>query len=438
MPSHAYYGRNATEALLSFRAAVDVPFSPRATLADLNREGRLRQEALSRLDTQIQHLMGTFQSVSFQQTFGYPGVLGEAYNVRFLSITSGSLAGRRVLHYDFKGRVVFHKGAFRSGAERRVPVRLPLSPDLIYDMGIVRGANRCTDPHYSGEEDFWYFWDPELRGCPLAGGSPAILTTVGALQPIPNTQLSYPEYDQLFGPNGNGDLVDAWVFIGYINDIDNYRRVNRRDDAVRALKFVDQDLRGRGFVLTEHRDAFREYADGRRVQGINYFKVYERRVRTLGRDVVMRVNVLLADTDVGSRDRTFHRYLVPAMERGDIIIYDGHSGLGANVDLATLPNIRFNPRKYQIMFFNGCSSYPYFNGAFFRAKGGTQHLDIVTSGLPTFSDSAGPNIVTFLDRFIDGEPRSWQKILSELEVSNGQNGTYLTGVNGDHDNRWRP
>jgi hypothetical protein len=28
--------------------------------------------------------------------------------------------------------------------------------------------------------------------------------------------------------------------------------------------------------------------------------------------------------------------------------------------------------------------------------------------------------------------------LNELEQSNGDNGTYLTGVNGDEDNRWSP
>jgi hypothetical protein len=135
---------------------------------------------------------------------------------------------------------------------------------------------------------------------------------------------------------------------------------------------------------------------------------------------------------------TFHRYLVPALEEADVLVYDGHSGLGGNLDLATLPTIRFNPDKYQIFFFNGCSSYPYFNGNFIEAKGGTEMLDVITSGLPTFTHTAGPNMVAFLDNFLEGKTQSYQTILSELERSNGDEESYLTGVNGDEDNDWRP
>jgi hypothetical protein len=142
----------------------------------------------------------------------------------------------------------------------------------------------------------------------------------------------------------------------------------------------------------------------------------------------------LGDTGINSEDKTFHIRLVDAFENSDILVYDGHSGLGGNLDLESLPKINFNKKKYQIYFFNGCSSYPYFNGAFFAAKGGTKYLDVVTSGLPTFADTAGPNVMAFLDNFIKGKSLSYQTILRGLEVSNEDYGTYLTGVNGDEDN----
>jgi hypothetical protein len=413
--AHAYYGRRSTEAKLTFDAVADV-------------------ERAEQIDDQIQHLMGSFQAPSFQEGFGYPGVLGERYTYRITKREAGSAPGRKRLHYKFEGTVVFQKDAFRSSPTRQVPIKLPLAPDLVYDLGVKRGKNYCTDEHYNDEGDFWYFWDPEMKGCPLANDSENVLRLRGRLERLPNTRATYPEYDRLYGDNGNGDAVDIAIFFGYIEDIASLRRPNRRDDAVDALRYVDRELTDQGFEQVEKLDAFREYADGRRVKGINYLRRYERELRGLK----LRVFVLLADTAIESRDETFHRYLIPAFRRSDVLVYDGHSGLGGNLDLAALPSIRWNREKYQILFFNGCSSYPYFNGNFFKAKGGSRNLDIVTSGLPTYSTTAGPNVMAFVQRFLDGEKRTYQKILDDLEDSNGEEGTYLTGVNGDEDNRWHP
>jgi hypothetical protein len=208
------------------------------------------------------------------------------------------------------------------------------------------------------------------------------------------------------------------------------------------MRYLESDLKARGFVLTKKKNAFRIYQDGREFPGVNFIRLYEKEVRTIGPapTQVMKVRVLamLADTDITSRDGTFHRYFVSAMKNADVVLYDGHSGLGGNLDLTQLPRFRFNPHKYQVFFFNGCSSYPYFNGSFFRRKGGSRNLEVITSGLPTFSSTSGPNTVAFLSRFLDGKPRSYQTILSEIEASNGDWGHFLIGVSGDQDNRWRP
>ena len=42
--------------------------------------------------------------------------------------------------------------------------------------------------------------------------------------------------------------------------------------------------------------------------------------------------------------------------------------------------IDFDLNLYQLFFMNGCSSYPYFNGSYFKAKGGSRNLEIITSG----------------------------------------------------------
>lgn len=436
--AQAYYGRNSAEACLTFETQADVLIPGNPTAVSLNRQGLARTRALRQVDFQVRHLMGSFQSVSFTEEFGYPGVLGESYDITFLKVAPGSEPGRTLLTYQFKGKVVFHKGAFRNRSERRVPIQLPLSPDLIYGHGVVGGLNRCTDEHYNSEGDFWYFWDPELEGCPLRGGSDHLVVVEGRLEAIPNTRLTYPEYDLLYGDNGNGDTLEIAVLIGYIGYVGDLRYPNRHDDGAIGFRFVERKLREKGFEVTERRDAFRESANGRNVAGINFYRVLEKRVRRGGRDQLIRVRVLLADTAVNARDLTFHRYLIPAFAEADVLVYDGHSGLGSVLDLGSIPGLEFDPAKYQVFFVNGCSTYPYFNGRFVEAKGGSRMLDVVTAGLPTFAYTTGPNVVAFLDSFLDGKTKSYQRILQELERSNGDADTYLTGVSGDEDNRWRP
>ena len=47
-------------------------------------------------------------------------------------------------------------------------------------------------------------------------------------------------------------------------------------------------------------------------------------------------------------------------------------------------------------------------------------------------------MVTFLGGFVDGKTLSNQAIMQRLDHSNGREGTYLYGVNGDEENTWHP
>src|SRR3990167_1633442 len=112
--ARAYYGRNSTEARLTYSASVEIEHEGTIDLAVINRRGRARNAVFAKVDAQIQHLMGTFQSESFVEDFGFPGVLGERYVVNFKRVRSGSSSSRKILDYDFRGTVVFHKNAFKS------------------------------------------------------------------------------------------------------------------------------------------------------------------------------------------------------------------------------------------------------------------------------------------------------------------------------------
>lgn len=461
VPARAYYGVNSTEAWLTYKATADVLWKGKPTLQQLNGAGAIHKRGIEAVEEQVQHLMGTFQSPSFIKEFkNHAGVLGEQANyvsekykqinfdITFTKVEPGTEKGRIKLSYKFKGKTVFDKRAFKNSDEALVPLKLPLSPDLIYSQSLdtKRGQpfNYCTDEHYNDEGDFWYFWDPQYDNCKLAEDDELVLRIDGKLKMIPNTDEKYPDYNKLYNDNGNKKTLKIAILLGYVDDITNHRSAHRKDTAYQSFLDINKTLKARGFTMLddkEHKkDSFRMSINGNQSKGANFLREFVSTIKTdTNKEVDVTIQVLLADTSLGSTDNTFRHYLVPAFEKSDVLIYDGHSGLGGNLNLKYLPKIKFNQNKYQIFFFNGCSSYSYYNGMFFDAKGGTKNLDIVNAGLETSSDSSARNVLSFMQYIIQGDLASYEQILKKLEKSNGaENGTYLTGVMGETNNRYKP
>lgn len=461
--AHAYYGVKSTEAWLTYKATADVLWDGKVpTLAQLNANGAKNEQAVTLVQEQIAHLMGTFQSPSFIKEFkNHAGVLGEQQNyvtakykqvnyiIKFTDIKPGIDEGRLQLTYTFKGKAVFDIRAFKNSDEVEVPLKLPLSPDLIYTQSLSEKAgqpfNYCTDEHYNDEGDFWYFWDPQYPKCKLANDNESVLRIKGKLKMIPNTDEKYPHYKKLYGDNGNKDVLRISILLGYIDDIDNNRSVHKKDTAYQTFLDIEKKMvEGYKFTMLEDKehkkDGFRMSINGNQSKGANFLREYVGKKKTdLGNEVEVRVQVLLADTAISSTDHTFHHYLIPALEESDVLIYDGHSGLGGNLSLENLDKVRFKQDKYQLFFFNGCSSYSYYNGMYFNAKNGAKNLDIVNAGLETSSDSSARNAIAFVSFILQGDLASYEQILKRLEKSNGaENGTYLTGVMGETNNRYKP
>ena len=466
--SFAFYGVQSTEAMLSFEATVDILWSPTSsaisqlpTLENLNLEnGRTHNKAITLTQMQIQHLMGTFQSASFKTQFKVLGVLGEQanydnknykqfnYKIKFTKVESGSATGRLLLSYQYSGKTVFDKRAFNNSDTTAVPLKLPLAPDLIYQQstGLKNGVefNYCTDENYNAEGDFWYFWDPQLAKCPLAKNNQGVLRINGKLKLLPNSVERYPDYKSLYGANGNGKILEISLLLGYVDEIPNNKIGHTKDTTYKNFIAITKSLKEMGFSEStdreHHKDNFRITSGGNEVRGANFLREFTSTIHAkTGQTVEVHIQILLADTAIDSKDNTFHFYLIPAFENSDVLIYDGHSGLGGNLDLASIPHVNFNPKKYQIFFFNGCSSYSYYNGMFFKAKQGTKYLDIVNSGLETSSDSTAPNALAFMNFILKGDLKSYKQALTDLEKSNGaSNGTYLTSVSGEKDNTFKP
>tara|TARA_R110000868_G_scaffold143075_13_gene360802 strand:- start:8631 stop:9992 length:1362 start_codon:yes stop_codon:yes gene_type:complete len=433
--SSKYFGATNTEAKLEYHSKIEIKSKYALKLSQLKVENGDNYEIFEEIRTQVSFLIGHFSSESFKAEVGVPGVLGE--NMNFTVTKVENFQGYSILHLKTVGKVVFHKDVFKGKSKARIPLRLPLSIERTYELGIVDGVNRCTDEHYNSLGDFFYFWDIDKSGCPLKGNNREIVRVDGELTVIDNTKKTYPEYDKLY----QKPVLDIRLLMGYIGDHISLNEVDYNDDGYLSFKGTVDELQSLGFKIVERKTKFRLSANDHELKGTNYLYVLEKEVRNnLGQTQIVRVTAFLGDTDINSKDLTFHKVLIPAYQEADLLVYDGHSGLGANLSFDYLPEFTFDTTgKYQLFFINGCSSYPYYNGQFFRNKeGGSKNIDIITSGLSTYTSTSVSNTMAFLAPFVSGRTWSYQTLLRHMEVSNGDAGTYLTGVNGDEDNLFQP
>src|SRR5690606_21135975 len=70
------------------------------------------------------------------------------------------------------------------------------------------------------------------------------------------------------------------------------------------------------------------------------------------------------------------------LEKSDVFIYDGHSGLGGHLYVDRFEEelgkaLTLDPNKKQVYYFNGCSTFSYYNANYFAAKGGSESLDVI-------------------------------------------------------------
>ena len=108
-------------------------------------------------------------------------------------------------------------------------------------------------------------------------------------------------------------------------------------------------------------------------------------------------------------------------------------------DFAGYQSGTFNKEKYQIFFFNACTTFSYYNQNYFNFKkskddpSGTQNLDILNvTTVNYFKDMADQNYV-FLEGLLKGHRPSWQAIVDNMNQVSADE-TPMISVSGDEDN----
>jgi hypothetical protein len=414
-----YAAVDSTEAVLTFSHEVEF-MSRTEPDEDLARE---------KIEAQVNHLFGPMSEAPVKAV--------PRGNHKITSIAIRKKEGTKttfVASYSYRGTIVLQG---LSGSSYQIV--LPVNPARIYRAGVQTRSNgeeynSCTDPHYQSEGDFWYFWNPDKYGCGLKEGVDFIRISAKVRREA-NTERTYPEYDRLVDANG---VIRISVLMG-MDDPSKGKDPNRSAD-INAPNFlgIARTLKSLGFdrrVLSDSEIGQIAQVDDP-VAYVEEFTKQSPRAKLV-------VQVFFGPSGIDEDSGAFHHFFRDALENSSLMVYDGHSGLGGHLDLATIEDthgFRIQPPKhrYQIYFFNSCSSYTYYNTMYFGRKAtstdrrGTKNLDILTNGLATYFSVIGESdmvLIKAIDQWAAGKPgQSYQELAAAIDSHN------LFGVNGDEDN----
>jgi hypothetical protein len=124
-----------------------------------------------------------------------------------------------------------------------------------------------------------------------------------------------------------------------------------------------------------------------------------------------------------------------AMKRGDVFVYNGHSYLGGGpLDPANFPNKDAFTRGYQLLWFDSCISWNYYEKDFFSLKdGGSKNLELITNGVEAPEEQSGAAEGKLIARLLDGSLPSYQDLLKAAKATDS-----LRVVDGELDNTFDP
>lgn len=371
---------------------------------------------------QAQHMFGIFSSPTVIEGMGINseyihGIGGPKSQSEILILSEEVFEKNQQsmvrIHYKNSGQMILHKKAAEKVLNQgSFIVPLPTNPFKIY-------RKKCTDSHYDTFGDYWYFYDPYREGCERLSQEPyAQEVQVNVKKSKTRNIQRSAELPLLRGDNGNGDLFSIYMIHGFAED-----KKDKEDDGRLNYEIAHEYLLEKGFSV-ERLKKSSPYP-------LNLYK----KAVTLsnGKTIQIEIRSLLVDTEMGSTSKVFADFFKQAVATADAIIYEGHSGLGGNLNIPELERKagKFNfPDKKQIYYFDSCSSYSYYLDHFNAYKTKT-NIDVITNGLSSYFHTSPLVLKEFLNYLIGSDNRNfqWMTILNKMESVLGKE-TYLVNVGG--------
>lgn len=280
--------------------------------------------------------------------------------------------------------------------------KVPLNPNSVMSDAGDKCAN--YDSHMPlSQSVYWYLWNPEKSGCTLP--TQQLKLTVSKMFAEP--QKTYPEFDQLIADG----KITAVVLFGQIGD----GPIDDSETGVRNMKTMAGWLKQGGY------------------KEITPAPVGRRFSKHIG-EVDFEID-LYAPTDfAGLSDYAHFGNFQKAIGEHEIVVYDGHSMLGAS-DFWSKPNY---PDFYQIYLYGGCLGYEYYVRPILAGKKTWDKLDLVSSTVEVTADAndiAGPVFAKIAWALDHNYNVTWRDLL--LAVRN-RVGDSTFGASGVTDNCFSP
>ena len=168
----------------------------------------------------------------------------------------------------------------------------------------------------------------------------------------------------------------------------------------------------------------------------HHWITFERKASVkLGTDAAKDVTVVINTYYGAETDDAPHR---KALSSNDVVVYNGHSYIGwGPLDPSRYSASTF-PKSYQLFFFNSCVSFNYYEKDFFKMKGGTENLDMITNGLESPVYGSGPVVGRMVGAIVSGKAVSYKDILVKGAQYTEHGQDALRVVDGELDNTYKP
>jgi hypothetical protein len=304
-------------------------------------------------------------------------------------------------------------------------VTLPLRVDYEGQSAFFdKYKDSCVDPNAHDNEVgiFWYYYRPKAAGCTLDAKD--LLSVDAKVRKSPeNTIGKYPQYDKIwednqlrivaiYGKVEDGSKTESdrgiWSYNYFIAEMKKMLPGNTTTPAV---------VPERPGIAVPQVTIDGTLPGGKKVS-VTAFLVDN--VREGGPAFEAKYNALSTDADV--------------------IVYNGHAGLGQNVrKLATMGT--FKKGQYQLFYMNGCDTFAYVDGTMAQTRAklnpddptGTKYMEILTNSMPPNWDSLPINTVALTKGLLKYDaPMNYLSILKTFDQSG------IVTVTGEEDNTFKP
>ena len=315
-------------------------------------------------------------------------------------------SGAKMSHWRMRGldAVLLFGASKTAKVGQKFTAPAPAAPFSVFGDA---GKSCADDDDHIGLDQtvYWYRWEPDQTRCKIAKQDLQVTvskTFGGTTQPA-----VYPEYDQLVADK----KLTAVIMFGEIDD----GPITDSETGMQSFTRYGQWLVDAGYKKVSA------------TLGERYEKVVA--------GITVQIDLYSPRVFSGLDDEAHFDNFQTALSEHEIVVWDGHSMLGAS-DFWARPTY---PKTYQIFLYGGCLGYEYYVRPILHGKGDSwDKLDIMSSVVEVSASAnefAAPAIAKIVWGLDHGYRASWRQILVGVRKNVGDS---TFGVSGVRDNQFKP